>query len=165
MEDADGVPYNPAAYRCLGSELRGGVLRTVRCTEAVAWIQQQRELPRRCHVVTSLPDIGELQPRQHWRAAANRRHIDFYFLGPPLLSLSRCQNCLHLPLDADALLGRVATHLGLPRGSVVLDERGRKLCDMKPMWPALFPELTARHDFIGYSDFDILLGDLASEVG
>ena len=99
-------------------------------------------------------------------AAANGPLVDFYFLGPPppREALAACRNCLHLPLDVDALLGRVDRFLGLPRGSVVLDDRGRKLCDMKPMWAAIFPELTARHTFIGYSDHDILLGDLASEV-
>lgn len=96
-------------------------------------------------------------------AAANGPTIDFYFLGPSV-NLSRCTNCMQLPLDEAALLERVSRFLGLPRGSVELDNRGRKLCDMKPMWAALFPELTARHEFIGYSDHDILLGDLASEV-
>ena len=84
-------------------------------------------------------------------AAANAPAVDFYFLGPRT-SVWPCDNCLQLPLDADALLGRVARHLGLPRGSVELDDRGRKLCDMKPMWAALFPELTSRHEFIGYAD-------------
>ena len=101
-------------------------------------------------------------------AAANSANTDFYFLGPPLpdgaVASAACNNCVSLPLDVDALLERVAKFLGLPRGSVELDDRGRKLCDMKPMWAALFPELTARHEYIGYSDHDILLGDLASEV-
>ena len=129
-------------------------------------------------------------------AAANRASLDFYFLGAPLggAQLAGCPNCISLPLNEDALLERVARHLALPRGSVVLDNRGRKvrtaqraagcaarrrvrprptspcacacpqLCDMKPMWAALFPELTRRHEFIGYSDHDILLGDLSSEV-
>lgn len=99
-------------------------------------------------------------------AAANSPTVVFYFLGLPLPAgaAAACANCITLPLSVDAMLGRVATHLGLPRGSVELDNRGRKLCDMKPMWAALFPELTARHEFIGYSDHDILLGDLQSEV-
>jgi hypothetical protein len=63
FDGADGGSHYRGAYRCLGSELRGGVLRTVRCSEAVSWLQQQGALPRRCHVVTSLPDIGELKPR------------------------------------------------------------------------------------------------------
>ena len=62
-------------------------------------------------------------------AAANAPTIDFYFLGAPLPSsmLAACANCISLPLDEDALLGRVALHLGLARGSVVLDNRGRKV--------------------------------------
>lgn len=96
-------------------------------------------------------------------AAANRAAVDFYFLGPSL-ELGMCSNCVRLQLDEGSLLERVERHLGLTRGSVTLDDNGRKLCDMKPMWAALFPELRARHEWIGYSDHDILLGDLAAEV-
>lgn len=99
-------------------------------------------------------------------AAANRPTVDFYFLGPPLTAglAAICPNCVSLPLDENALLERVARYLGLAHGTVKLDSNGRKLCDMKPMWAALFPELRARHEWIGYSDHDILLGDLASEI-
>jgi len=51
------------AYRCLGTALRGGVHRTVRCADAVSWLRAQGPLPCRYHVITSLPDIGELKPR------------------------------------------------------------------------------------------------------
>lgn len=97
-------------------------------------------------------------------ASFNREAIDFYFLGPNHTLAEPCANCIFLPLDEDALHHRIEHFLGLARGSVTLDRGGRKLCDMKPMWPALFPELTARHEFIGYSDHDILLGNLSAEV-
>ena len=50
-------------YRLLsvGTSLRGGVHRTVCCADALAWLRDRR-LPRRCHVVCSPPDIGELKP-------------------------------------------------------------------------------------------------------
>eukprot|EP00326_Haptolina_ericina_P040568 CAMPEP_0181257174 /NCGR_PEP_ID=MMETSP1096-20121128/50105_1 /TAXON_ID=156174 ORGANISM="Chrysochromulina ericina, Strain CCMP281" /NCGR_SAMPLE_ID=MMETSP1096 /ASSEMBLY_ACC=CAM_ASM_000453 /LENGTH=165 /DNA_ID=CAMNT_0023355477 /DNA_START=246 /DNA_END=743 /DNA_ORIENTATION=+ len=38
------------------------------------------------------------------------------------------------------------------------------MCDLKPMWATLFPELTERHRWIAYSDYDILYGRLADEV-
>lgn len=53
----------PGAYSCLGSALRGGVLRRVRCADAVSWLAKEGSLPHRCHVITSLPDIGELKPK------------------------------------------------------------------------------------------------------
>jgi hypothetical protein len=98
-------------------------------------------------------------------AAANRPLLNFYFLGPPLQGIETCPNCIWLPLDERALQERIERILGLARGRVKLDSRGRKLCDMKPMWAALFPELTARHEWIGYSDHDVLFGNLSAEVG
>ena len=47
--------------RSVGAALRGGVHRTVCCADALAWLRDRR-LPRRCHVVCSPPDIGELKP-------------------------------------------------------------------------------------------------------
>ena len=32
------------------------------------------------------------------------------------------------------------------------------------MWPALFPEISARHEWVGFADADVLFGDLAAEV-
>jgi hypothetical protein len=135
------------------------------------WRQLLERRPTRARAGLIYVQIGAAWPP--WldfiarAAASNGPLIEFYFLGPALPAtrpVAACANCVQLPLDEEALLGRVATHLGLPRGSVALDARGRKLCDMKPMWAALFPELTRRHEFIGYSDHDILLGDLQSEV-
>ena len=47
--------------RSVGAALRGGVHRTVCCADALAWLRDRR-LPRRCHIVCSPPDIGELKP-------------------------------------------------------------------------------------------------------
>ena len=98
-------------------------------------------------------------------AATNDPTVAFYFLGPPLAFVDPpCPNCISLPLDEGMLHARIREILGLGAGSVTLDSKGRKLCDMKPMWASLFPEIRSRHEWIGYSDHDILLGDLASEV-
>lgn len=49
------------ALLCEGARLRGGVLRTVTVGDSTQWLQNlDAPLHRRCHVVTSLPDIGEL---------------------------------------------------------------------------------------------------------
>ena len=49
-----GVPWHAA------TTARGCVARTVRCSDSLTWLRSLDALPRRCHVVTSLPDIGEL---------------------------------------------------------------------------------------------------------
>ena len=97
-------------------------------------------------------------------AHANRAGVTVYFLGPrlPFELRSVCPACGWLPLDQPLVLRRLRTlgwqlNPGRKPGP-------RKLCDLKPLWPAMFPELSARHAWIGYADSDILFGDLASEV-
>jgi hypothetical protein len=125
--------------------------------------------------VADLPSLGSvagllyLQVGAAWppyvsfilRAASANAAISFYFLGPEL-DTSACPNCFRLPLDEAFVLERIETQLNITRDSVQLAPR--KLCDLKPMWPAMFPELASRHAWIGYSDYDILYGNLASEV-
>ena len=103
--------------------------------------------------------------------------VTFYFIGEPVPpELARpCRNCHSLPLDSLGLLDRIVKLLRVPRDAVAGLRRGysgqsvegyhgtRKLCDLKPLLPALFPELTARHEWIGYADNDIVLGELGSE--
>ena len=104
-------------------------------------------------------------------AAANPR-VFFYFAGPPLPGLagSGCSNCARLALSNASLAGRIQAQLGIPlSGTVPLSSTlsygaARKVCDLKPMWGALLPELSARHSWIGYADSDILLGNLSAEV-
>jgi len=72
-------------------------------------------------------------------AAANRR-ATFYFVGPPLPPGSAIGNVVSLDGRNGTLLReRIATHLGV---SIRLTHR--KMCDLKPTWPALFPELASR---------------------
>jgi hypothetical protein len=57
------VPCSPGVPGAApGAIHRGSVLRTIVCTDSFDWLRQQPVFPRRCHLVTSLPDIGELQP-------------------------------------------------------------------------------------------------------
>ena len=97
-------------------------------------------------------------------AHANRANVAFYFLGPqlPFDIGGRCSNCVWLPLDLPLMRRRVETILNFSSGTIRMDSR--KMCDLKPLWAALFPEIAGRHAWIGYADSDILFGNLSSEV-
>ena len=95
-------------------------------------------------------------------AEANADEVTFYFAGEA--RDFNCRNCVSIPTDLDALLGRIEAHLGIARGDVGVRALKATICDLKPMWPALFPEVAAAHEFVGYADLDVLFGDLASEV-
>ncbi len=100
------------------------------------------------------------------RAAAANRGVDFYFVGDRL-DTSRCTNCAWLPLDLIELRRRVRRHVLDAAEVEHFGEGGRaprKLCDLGPMWPALYPELSARHAFIGVTEQDVLFGDVSSEL-
>lgn len=99
------------------------------------------------------------------RAAAANRDVDFYFLGGAL-DTTVCANCARLPLDLQSLRERIRRHVLNDSAVAQFGARGsaaRKLCDLVPMWPALVPELSARHAFIGITEQDMLPGDLSSE--
>lgn len=59
------VPPDPArvaaARLSAGAALRGAVRRTVLCGDSIAWLKAREALPPRYHVITSLPDVGELR--------------------------------------------------------------------------------------------------------
>jgi hypothetical protein len=95
-------------------------------------------------------------------AAANADEVTYYFAGPA--TNFSCPNCVSIPTDLDALLGRVEAHLGVDRAEVAVKSLKHKICDLKPMWPTLFPEVAAAHEFVGYADLDVIFGDLAAEV-
>ena len=100
-------------------------------------------------------------------SAAFNTKVTFYFVGS-LLDTRSCANCVWLPLNAAGLARQATTNLGVPSKYeakiATLTKEYRKLCDMKPLWPALLAELSARHEWIGYADTDVLLGDLNAEI-
>ena len=99
------------------------------------------------------------------RAAAANHDVDFYFLGAPL-DTSECANCARLPLSLHSLRDRIRQHLLNDSAVAQFGAKGsaaRKLCDLVPMWPALVPELSARHAFVGITEHDMLPGDLSTE--
>ena len=109
-------------------------------------------------------------------AAANRL-VYFYFVGAePLPSDHACVRCIWLPLNATGFEERLRVHLGIelafgPGYRAYLTRRGQtsglegaKLNDFKPAVGALFPELASKHKWIGYSDPDVILGNLSHEV-
>jgi len=97
------------------------------------------------------------------KSAAANNGTTFYFLGPHIEELDACGNCAWLPFDINFAKARIQDNLG-----VSLSEMDHlypaKLCDLKPAWPTLFPELTSRHEWIGFADHDIIFGDLDSEI-
>ena len=109
----------------------------------------------------------QLGPWPRWTAfllqsAAANAGLSFYFLGSSKLDVGVCSNCAWLPVSDVLLRQRIVEHLGLPDPKHELS--GRKLCDLKPMWPAMMPELVRRHEWIGFADSDILFGNLSAEV-
>ena len=124
--------------------------------------------------------VGPWSPwmRALFLSAAANPSVAFYFLGPPLdeprfnLRAVCPHNCAWLPLDDQTIKDRVLRNLlnttrrplkwSLGRNEHKMG--GRKLADMKPLWPALVPELSARHHWIGYVDSDVLLGNVSNEV-
>lgn len=97
------------------------------------------------------------------RSAAANRGTTFYFLGPHFEELEECANCVWLPFDLPFAKARIETLLGI-RGEELTHIYPTKLCDLKPMWPTLFPELAGLHEWIGFADHDIIFGDLDSEI-
>lgn len=95
-------------------------------------------------------------------AASNAADVTYYFAGPS--ANFSCGNCVSIPTDLSSLLDRVERHLGVSRSEIAVKSLKHKICDLKPMWPALFPEVAAAHDFVGYADMDVIFGDLGSEV-
>ena len=133
--------------------------------------------------IGSWPSHASLYVRS---VAANAAIVTAYFLSPaPPPLMEACSNCVWLPTSLELLSGRV-TRLLLatdrpasapqpqPRREFhVLHDaylRGsrkaraswlpRKLMELRPLWASLFPELALRHEWIGYSDTDLILGNL-----
>ena len=93
-------------------------------------------------------------------ARANARSVTYYFVGAP--ANVTCVNCVEIPLDLAGLRARVEKYLGVT--DMEIKSVKNKICDLKPMWPVLFPEVSARHEWVGFADADVLFGDLAAEV-
>ena len=93
-------------------------------------------------------------------ARANARSVTYYFVGAP--ANVTCANCIEIPLDLAGLRARVEKYLGVT--DMEIKSVKNKICDLKPMWPVLFPEISARHEWVGFADADVLFGDLAAEV-
>ena len=134
-------------------------------TIAMARIERRAPLPARVGLLYF--NLGTWPPWTRFilRAAAANRDVDFYFLGAPL-NTSVCSNCAQLPMDLHSLRARVRKHLLDAPEVAQFGGKGnaaRKLCDLVPMWPALVPELSSRHMFIGVTEQDMLPGDLSSE--
>lgn len=101
-------------------------------------------------------------------AAANKL-ATFYFVGSAPINNDEllCRNCVWLPLNESGFMHRLKSHLGVELQHPNKREAklsGGKLNDLKPAIGVLFPELAERHKWIGYSDPDVLLGNLSHEI-
>lgn len=132
------------------------------------WLEAMAGLrPQPARVAMLYLNLGAWPPWTRFilLAASMNRDVDFYFLGAPL-DTSLCANCARLPFDLNSLRDRVRRYV---LNASEVDQFGgkgnaaRKLCDLVPMWPALFPELAGRHAFIGITEQDMLPGNLSSE--
>ena len=98
-------------------------------------------------------------------AAANRDAISFYYIGGPLRIPSyAASNCHSILFDEGTLRARLRQHTGIDTSRIPNQRLLDKIKDYKPLFPALFPEITAQHAWIGGAELDVLWGDLASEV-
>lgn len=83
--------------------------------------------------------------------------------------IRKCPNCVGLPMSFSMLHDRVSRLLG-ERNSCFADANAtgswlkRKLCDFKPFVPSIFPEIAARHTWLGWSDYDLVLGNLSADI-
>ena len=90
-----------------------------------------------------------------------------YFLSPlPPPLVETCHNCVWLPTSLAVLQGRVTRLLGHSNHFVRRAKARdvwlpRKLMDLRPLLASLFPEVAQQHEWVGYTDTDIVLGNLS----
>ena len=99
----------------------------------------------------------------------NAEVITAYFLSPTPPPTSGCRNCVWLPLDLTMMAARISRFLGVNDSwAMVLaankHKAARKLCDTRVFVASLFPEVARRHQWVGYSDYDLALADLTTEL-
>ena len=127
------------------------------------WADQLAATPRAPAGVVYL-QLGPWPPWVHYllSSASRNKLVTFYFVGMPLAATSGavCTNCVWLPMRATDLISRIRNRLGPSLSSI----SPQKLNDLKPMCGALLPELSSRHKWFGYSDPDVLFGNLSAEV-
>ena len=91
----------------------------------------------------------------------------FYMLGNPnTTARSVCgEACRWLAHDKMTIAQRIRRILNISLSAQLWMSRLDCAFELKPFLPALFPELTARHQWIGYVDYDGVVGDLSSVLG
>jgi hypothetical protein len=110
------------------------------------------------NVVFLVPYLGEWpvwMPLFLQSCAANPG-ADFRLLGDQPLAGPLPDNVRVDVMRVEELETRVRESLGLP--FALRDPH--KLCDLRPFFPALFPQITGSRAFWGYCDLDVVFGDL-----
>ena len=163
------IPFEPSSVNSTDDASSDDVVVRTHNTALPDWTTAFKRLPSRAARVGLLYlNLGTWPPWTRFilRAASANAGVDFYFVGDRL-DTSQCANCYSLPFDLASLRQRIRRHI-LDDPSVDTFGAGslmaRKLCDLVPMWPALFPELSARHTFIGITEHDMLPGNISAEL-
>tara|TARA_R100000935_G_scaffold11588_1_gene23245 strand:+ start:7919 stop:8941 length:1023 start_codon:yes stop_codon:yes gene_type:complete len=93
------------------------------------------------------------------KSAAFNPSIDFHLVGDCFEGLSLPKNIFAHALSFDALQGEIGRTLGArPLNSP------HKLCDFKPSYGALFADMLEGYDIWGFSDLDLIYGDLRGTI-
>ena len=109
-----------------------------------------------------LPYSGPLPP---WtplflRSIERNPSIDLFLVYKDEVGYSLPGNVFQVRLSLreieERVRGNLSDQLRLPHAY--------KLCDLKPFYALLFPELVDGHDFWGYCDLDLVLGDISALV-
>lgn len=116
---------------------------------------------RKNRIVVIVPYFGVLPERfDLWlKSASNNPEIDFGLVGDCFNLTETPENVFTHSIDFQELNSAIVDKLaGRPLTSPY------KLCDLKPTYSILFPDLVEGYDIWGFSDLDLLLGDISSLV-
>lgn len=103
----------------------------------------------------TLPDMF-----RYWlKSAANNPEIDFHLVGNCFSLSDIPKNVFTHNLDFHELNNAIGEKLG---GRPLTSPY--KLCDLKPTYSILFPEIVEGYKIWGFSDLDLVLGDISSLV-
>ena len=84
--------------------------------------------------------------------------IDFWLVTDiPMEGLSVPQNVKVLSMSFEDLRSRIVEVF---KGEEICFERPYKICDFRPAYPEIFPEIVNQYDYWGYFDIDTLWGDI-----
>lgn len=101
--------------------------------------------------------IGELPTSfPLWRMSAEKNHsVDFYIITDRL-GMEDSENIHFVSMSFDEIRRRFQTLFPFR----IKMKTAYKLCDYKPIFGLVFPEITKNYEFWGHIDLDMILGDI-----